>query len=275
MSLPAPEVTGNDWRTLAAYVRHAGSLLPPFLSLEGGIESVEFLERTFRARSTPSGFTMNDLGVNRIGALTTSSTATFSTSAFYSAKDASDDSITYIGTTSNNLGVEKTWSKVERGRRRETTASIFSLELTNLGDTGVDLGDMAIAAGSAAPVFEGERAELPHLLLARKAASIDSEVRHLWFDGGFFSKEKSEYREAKEGRVEFSGVENQFFATIVSPDAPYPATVRVSPKKITLKPPRALEGKGATLLNNYLSLPNETLAGNARQGRRIRYLCRA
>ena len=227
-------------------------------SLEGGIESVEFLNE-LSVHDHDVRVHMNDLGVNRIGALTTSSGEILD-KRFYSVKESSEDSITYIGKTTNNLGVEKTWTKVSEGAGADYRLH-FSLKLTNLGDTGIDLGDMAIAAGSAAPVFEGER---PNYLTFfwREGDEYDSEAG-TYFEGGFFSKEKSEYREAKEDRVEFSGVENQFFATIVSPNAPYPATVRVSPKKITLKPPRALEGKGATLLNNYLSLPNETLAGNS------------
>ena len=263
---PAPEVTGKD--EPHNFVTPEASF--QLSSLEGGIKSIEFPNEQ-SVHDPALKVKMNDLGVNRIGALTTINGDVLD-KPFYSAKDASDDSITYIGTTSNNLGVKKIWSKVGDSAGSNYRLNL-RLELTNLGDTDVDLGDMAIAAGSAAPVFEGERANYLTFFW-QEDGEFDSESG-TWFDGGFFSKEKSEYREAKESKVQYSGVENQFFATIVSPKDPYPATVRVSPKKITLKPPRAKEEKGATLLNNYLSLPNETLAGKTRQGRRIRYLCRA
>ena len=251
---PAPEVTGkdepHDFLTPEASFRLS--------TLEGGIKNIEFLNEQ-SVHDPALKVKMNDLGVNRIGALTTINGDVLD-KPFYSAKDAGDDSITYIGTTSNNLGVKKIWSKVGDSAGSNYRLNL-RLELTNLGDTAVDLGDMAIAAGSAAPVFEGERANYLTFFW-QEDGEFDSESG-TWFEGGFFSKEKSEYRETKENKVQYSGVENQFFATIVSPKDPYPATVRVSPKKITLKPPRAKDEKGATLLNNYLSLPNETLAGKS------------
>ncbi|MDA7881021.1 membrane protein insertase YidC [Akkermansiaceae bacterium] len=255
---PVIEVTGKD----ESHDFFTPEISFHLSSLEGGIRSVEFLNE-LSVHDPNLKVRMNDLGINRIGALTTISGDVLD-KPFYSVLKSSEDSITYIGTTTNNLTVKKTWTKVKEGAGSDYRLTL-RLELGNPKEniTDIDLGEMALAAGSAAPVFEGER---PNYLTFfwKEGDDYDSEAG-TYFEGGFFSKEKSEYREAKEEQVKFSGVENQFFATIVSPKDPYPATVRVSPKKITLRPPRAIEEQGATLLNNYLSLPNETLAaGNVK-----------
>jgi len=253
---PAPKVTGKD----ESHRFSTSEASFEMSSLEGGIRSVEFLNEQ-SVHNPDLRVHMNDLGVNRIGALTTINGEVLD-KPFYEVKDSSEDSITYLGTTTNNLIVKKTWKKVAESPGSDYRLTL-RLDLANDSKTNIDLGDMAIAAGSAAPVFEGERSNYLTFFW-QEDDEFDSESG-TWFEGGFFSKEKSEYREDKEDKVNFSGVENQFFATIVSPKDPYPATVRVSPKKITLKPPRAKEEKGATLLNNYLSLPNETLAaGNVK-----------
>ena len=253
---PAPEVTGKD--ELHKFFTPEASF--HLSSLEGGIKSIEFLNEQ-SVHDPALKVKMNDLGVNRIGALTTINGNVLD-KPFYSVKESSEDSITYIGTTTNDLIVKKTWTKVSDGAGSDYRLTL-RLELANDSPKDIDLGEMTIATGSAAPVFEGERSNYLTFFW-QEDGKFDSEAA-TYFEGGFFSKEKSEYREAKESKVDYSGVENQFFATIVSPRDPYPATVRVSPKKITLKPPRSLVEKGATLINSYLSLPRENLAvGNVR-----------
>jgi len=253
---PAPEVTGKD-EPHNFFTPEASFHLS---TLEGGIKSIEFLNEQ-SVHDSNLKVKMNDLGVNRIGALTNINGDVLD-KPFYSVKESSEDSITYIGTTTNNLIVKKTWTKVSNGAGSDYRLTL-RLELANDSPEDIDLGEMAIATGSAAPVFEGERSNYLTFFW-QEDGKFDSEAA-TYFEGGFFSKEKSEYREAKESKIDYSGVENQFFATIVSPRDPYPATVRVNPKKITLKPPRSLVEKGATLINSYLSLPRENLAvGNVR-----------
>ena len=226
-------------------------------SLEGGIKSVEFLNEV-TVNDPNLNVHMNDLGANRIGALTTLSGEVLDR-PFYEVTESSENSITYFGKTTNNLGVEKTWTKVSEGAGSDYRLHL-SLKLTNLGETGIDLGDIAIATGSAAPIFEGERTNYLTFFW-NEDGDFDSEG--LGYFSKMFGTDPTEFNETTEDRLDFCGVENQFFATIVSPKAPTPATFRVKPKKITLKPPRSQGEKGATVLNSYLSLSNETLPGDS------------
>jgi len=69
-----------------------------------------------------------------------------------------------------------------------------------------------------------------------------------------------EYRELKPDGVDFAGVENQFFATIVDPAETYAATVRAYPKEAEL--PASRGGFKGKFVNTYLTLPDELLEAN-------------
>jgi len=224
-------------------------------TLEGGIRFTEF--RSEKAVKGDGNVLMNDLGINRIGALTTLSGGVLDKAFYQKSADSTDDTLTFEGATFNGLTVKKTWEKISEGAGKDYRLKLI-LSLTNTGESPVDLGNMAIATGSAAPVFDEERSNYVNFFYYTEG---DYESEHeSYFKGGWFSKDRSEFREFFESDIDFAGVENQFFATIVTPAKPYPATVRVYPKSVTLPPARSEEGKEKKVFNSYLSLPKDSLA---------------
>lgn len=224
-------------------------------SLEGGIKWSEFREE--KAVHGDGNVLMNDLGLNRIGALTTLSGGPLDNAFYKRTPESTDGNLTYLGTTSNGLIVKKNWQKVSEGSGSDYRLKL-TLTLANSTQTAINLGDIALATGSSAPVFDDERSNYLKFFW-RSGGSYDSEGEG-YFKGGFFGKDRSEYREFMGDGVEFSGVENQFFATIVTPAKSYPATVRVFPKTAPLPISRSLGAEEKKVFNSFLSLPAETLA---------------
>lgn len=221
-------------------------------SLGGGIASAEFKTQE-SVYDGEQNVRMNDQGRHRVGGLTTLSGTNLETSN-YKVSAETENSITYIGTANNGLGVSKTWSRVEAGEGKDYRLSL-KLKLVNTTDTAISLSDIAVSTGSAAALYEDERPNYQSFFW-QENGSFDAEDA-AWFSGGFFSKARSEYREFKDS-VNFAGVENQFFTTILDPVETFGATVRAKAEQRQL--PAARGDFEGTVLMSYLSLPSVSLA---------------
>ena len=125
-------------------------------NLEGGIVQNKFLEE--KAFSGDGLITMNDLGLNRIGAITKISGESLE-KGYYDPDESrkSETSITYKGPLSNNLIAQKTWTVVEEESAGSPYRLQFKLVLENTTNGEISLKDVAIFNGSAAPTYEDER----------------------------------------------------------------------------------------------------------------------
>ena len=227
-------------------------------SLEGGIKDALFKEE-LAVDDLSKKVRMNDLGPNRIGGLVDRSGKALDL-PFYKVQSQSTDSITFIGRLSNGLGVKKIWQKATEGNGSDYRLSL-TLELVNLNDTSVSLGNLYLSTGSAAPLTTNEQARYRNFFW-QTGDDFESEMQG-FFEGGFFSKEKLDFVEESEAGIEFAGVANQFFATIVDPEDLYRATVRARPKTVDL--PNYRGGTSAKILYSSLSLPDETLDAKAKK----------
>ncbi len=231
-------------------------------SLEGGIVQNKLLEE--KSVFGDDLITMNDLGLNRIGALTSISGETLE-KGYYEVIDKNDTSITYEAPISNNLIARKTWSLVPaKVDDKENPGSPYRLQfkLTLKNDTPSEIstGDLAIFNGSAAPAHADERSNYLNFFWSENG-KYDSETTGYF--SSMFGTDATEFRQAFEENLLFTGVENQFFATIVTPDKPYPGIFRAIPSDADLPAKRG--SKSATVFNTYLSLPKEAIpAGQSR-----------
>lgn len=222
-------------------------------SLGGGVVSTTFKNEK-SVYDLEQQVRMNDLGRHRVGSLVTLSGQALEQKN-YTIKEDADGSITYRGVASNGLGVTKKWSRVPSEQAGRDYRLRLSLTLTNLGDGAFDLSTLALSTGSAAPLYVDERPDYLNFFW-QEDGDYESETAG-YFKGGIFSKEKSEFRERIEN-LEFAGVENQFFATIVDPVDDYAATVQARPQMQKL--PLTRGDFDATVLMTYISLPEATLA---------------
>ncbi|MFW2385695.1 MAG: YidC/Oxa1 family insertase periplasmic-domain containing protein [Akkermansiaceae bacterium] len=220
-------------------------------SRQGGIVDALFKDEK-AVNDLSKNVRMNDLGEHEIGAILSRSGEMLETT--YTRKDESADSVTYVGRLSNGLGVRKIWKKVSEG---EGVSYRLSLEIQFINDqeSTYSLSDLYLSTGSAAPIIDTEQPRYRSFFW-QEGGDFESEMQG-YFDGGMFSKEKLDFVQETEAALEFSGVENQFFATIVDPQEDYRATVRARPAKVDLPDDRG--GKAAKLLTASVSFPDKTL----------------
>ena len=225
-------------------------------SLEGGIEKTEFLEEK-SVHGNGTNVTMNDLGRNRIGALTRLSGDSLE-KGYYKISSQDKDSVTFEGETKNNLQVTKTWTRVNDGPGKDHRLT-FTLKLSNPTTGEISLSDLAIFSGSAAPVHLNERPNYLNFFW-NENGEFDSETSGYF--SSFFGADPTEFRQLI-ASTNFIGVENQFFATIISPQEAYPATFRAIQKTVELPNERGNETGNSFHTN--LSLRDEALpAGESR-----------
>ena len=222
-------------------------------SLEGGIKEATF-KNELAVKDLTRKVRMNDLGPNRIGALLGPGGVALD-KPFYKEFSKDENSVVYIGELTNGLGVKKTWRRVAEG---EGTAYRLQLtiELFNTSKIDIPLGTIQLVTGSTAPLHKGERADYVNFFWQDKG-NFESEHPG-YFKGGFFGKEKIDFTASTEQTLDFAGVENQFFATIVDPAEDFPSIVRAQPDKVTL--PLERGGDIAPLLTQSISLPGENLS---------------
>lgn len=205
---------------------------------------------------------MNDLGLNRIGAITKISGESLEKGYYESDESSkSETSITYKGPLSNNLIAQKTWTIVEEESAGSPYRLQFKLVLENTTNGEISLKDVAIFNGSAAPTYDDERPNYLNFFW-NENGNYDSETTGYF--SKFFGADPTEFRTSFEQNLLFTGVENQFFATIISPEKPYPATFRAIPVDVDL--PESRGNKRVKAFNTYLTLPNEAIpAGQSRE----------
>ena len=220
-------------------------------SRQGGIVDALFKEE-LAVKDLSKNVRMNVLGDHEIGAILSRTGEMLETT--YHLKEVSSDSITYVGRLSNGLGVRKIWTKVPEGEGASYRLKL-SVQFVNDQQAAFSLSDLYLSTGSAAPIIDTEQARYRSFFW-QEGGDFDNEMQ-TYFEGGMFSKEKLEFTQETEAALEFAGVENQFFATIVDPEEDYRATVRARPKTIDLPDDRG--GMPSKLLTSSFSFPEKTL----------------
>ena len=228
-------------------------------SHEGGVVQNTLLDE--KAVYGDGLITMNDLGLHKLGALTSIS-GDSQEQGYYEIVEGSktDSSISFRNKIKNNLVATKSWSLVSSGAGSPYRLT-FKLTLENSTQGEISLSDLAIFNGSAAPAHDNERENYLNFFW-NENGDYDSETTGYF--SNFFSADPTEFRSTFEENLLFTGVENQFFATILTPEKPYPGTFRAIPEKVTLTGKRGK--KEVQAFNTYLSLPNEAIpAGQSRE----------
>lgn len=229
-----------------------------FSTLDGGVVQTEFLGE--KAVKGEGQVIKNDLSNMRIGALTRISGESLERGYYRKSEGgASEQGITYLNETRNNLVVKKEWAKAAEGEGKGHRLR-FTMTLANNTASEISTADMAIFTGSAGPVHLAERKDY---------------LKFFWNENGkyssegtgyfksLFGKDPTEFRRKFEEPLNFVGVENQFFATIVTPSEPYPGTFRAYQKQVPLTVARG--GGEAKILFTFMSLRDEAIpAGGTR-----------
>ncbi|MGB2351590.1 MAG: membrane protein insertase YidC [Akkermansiaceae bacterium] len=127
------------------------------------------------------------------------------------------------GTTPDGVQITKKWALVQDDQKPGAPWSInLTITMTNQGKGKVILPNFSLFAGSASPLHpdEWENQGGAYYLNNGSLTNKDSS----WFKKGFFRNARQLFSESVE-ELEYAGVSNQFFTTLIRPSGKYAATV--------------------------------------------------
>ena len=221
-----------------------------FTTHGGGIKYAEFVMQ-FAVGESEKKVRLNRFGRNPVGALTSGTDKYLDIVFPFEKVTKTDRSISFLGATMDGLIVRKTWTLMDEGEPGGPYRLILSLEFENHGEKNVELKELGLFAGSAAPLWKGEWGR--HITMFYRKNGDYKKRRVIAFKKG-----KKGVYERDAGTMGYAGVGNQFFAAIVSPLKPYDAWVWGDREAIRL--PEVAGGGEAECVRLGMSLPPETLA---------------
>lgn len=177
--------------------------------------------------------TVNRHGTNPVGALAERVDRIEGT-VYEFVESASEENkrVVFRGRLDSGLVATKTWTLVEGDVPGAPYLLDFKLHLENGRSESVMLEDYSLFLGAAAPVGANERPEQTGMVYRNEGSfEFTSATR---FAGGWFSKAKPIITESSD-RLDYAGVTNQFFATVVKPVEPGSSLVWGKVADVTLK----------------------------------------
>jgi YidC/Oxa1 family membrane protein insertase len=183
-----------------------GTVTYDFTTLGGGIKTATLAEH--------DGVVLNQYSKSKtrhepVGALRREATALDASTYEIIAKD--DQSVAFQGKTPEGLTVKKVFS-ASTGDTKDDHLLKLDITVTNPGTTPFQTEEFYLYTGTAASLEPDEL--LKPGFFWNNAGDADTKDSN-FFNKGWFSEEKSEYR-ATHSRLRFGGVMSRFFANIVS-----------------------------------------------------------
>jgi len=189
-----------------------------FSSVGGGISTATLLKQK-KVGSDTDNVVLNKNAPAPIGALSEGPDEFLA--AHYVLKE--QDGVIYCQhTTPAGLEITKRWSLEENESKPGAPWRLtLKMTLANKGKGNIDLEDYSLFAGSATPLYprEWENQGGAFYLDDGDFNTEDSN----WFKKGFFRKARPLLQETVE-ELEYAGVSNQFFATVIQPKQKYAST---------------------------------------------------
>jgi YidC/Oxa1 family membrane protein insertase len=184
-------------------------------NIGGGIKFAEF-QNEFDVGSKTSHVRANRFGTGPIGALAGADESLENIAYAYKAEDSvQGKKAVYIAKLPSGLIAKKTFSLIESREDGAPYLLDFDLQLENTAATALNLNQWSIFLGEASPLYQ---AEVPQQtgFFWREGGSIHFTDGGS-FKGGMFGAAKSVINSPEDDKIEFAGVTNQFFATVLQP----------------------------------------------------------
>jgi YidC/Oxa1 family membrane protein insertase len=229
-----------------------------FTNQSGGIKTVEIKEQ----QGVQGPVLLNRQGSSAIGALSTGPDIFEGNPYEYVAAESTPGKkAVFRGKPDSNLIVTKTWTLVESGTGSGYQLD-FVLELKNVATKSTSLEQYGLFLGAASPVGLNERADGTQLLY-HEGGSLKT-VGASSFAGGMFGMKQPKFLDTQTAaNLEYAGVADQFFATVLRPLEPSTSVLWSKVGELKLNPdPNA---KPIPTIRAGISLPKmEVPAGESR-----------
>lgn len=186
-------------------------------NLGGGIKFAEF-KHEFEVGSKTQRVRVNRFGTGPVGAIAgVGETLDNSPYAYKAEESEPGRKAVYIAKLASGLIVKKTYALNGGNQTGAPYLLDFQLQVENAAATALDLGQWSLYLGEASPLYA---AEVPQQtgFFHREDGSIHFTDGGT-FKGGWFSEAKQVVNQQADS-LEFAGVTNQFFATVLRPAEP-------------------------------------------------------
>jgi YidC/Oxa1 family membrane protein insertase len=228
-----------------------------FTNIGGGIKHAEF-KKEFQVGSQTALVKHNQFGAGPIGGLAGPGESLENVAYSIKADESIPGSkIVYITKLSSGLIAKKTFSLIEEDKPGSRYLLNFDLTL-DAASTPLNINQWSIFLGEASPLYQAETPDQTGFFWHERGDMYFK--AGTGFKGGMFSSAQSLLKSSNDGPLEFAGVTNQFFATVLRPLEPVNGTVWAKHSDIKL----SAAGASLTSVNAGLQLPSSTVnPGNA------------
>jgi len=128
-------------------------------------------------------------------------------------------SISFTRVDSSGLKITKTWELAEESENSHEYRIKLNVALTNTGESKIKLKDYSVTSGINAPLFEDEQAQLCKWFYFQDG-EFDSGSQSPFVDGWFGFGKAREIEVLSVVNLQYAGVSNQFYTTIMTPSEP-------------------------------------------------------
>lgn len=226
-------------------------------NIGGGIKYAEF-KKQFQVGDKASFVRVNRFGAGPIGALADSNQNPDNVAYAYNAEESiPNKKAVYTATLSSGMVATKTFSLVNSTADGSPYLLDFRLELKS-GSGTIDTTPLSIFLGESSPLYQAEAVD--------QTGYFWRDTSELTFNAGtdfegswYGSSPKSLLLSDSEKNVDFAGVSNQFFTTVIKPKSPSLTQMWAKQTKVKIH-------DGSKMLNSVragLQLPALTIEANS------------
>lgn len=233
-------------------------------NIGGGIKYAD-LKKQFQVGSDKDLVQVNHFGTGPIGGLAGAGETLENIAYSYKADESvAAKKAVFIAKLPSGLIAKKTFSLVESDKPGSPYLLDFELKLENTAASALNLNQWSIFLGESAPTYQAEVGQQTGFFW-RANGGINFKDGS-GFKGGMISAAKAVMKSDSDKPVEFAGVTNQFFATVVRPQEPALTEVWAKSAQVSLtKGPHPV-----TSVRAGLQLPSTTL--NPGEPKTLKYL---
>lgn len=186
-----------------------------FTNIGGGIKTSSLMKET---RGLDNEVALNKYGRFPIGALADDEGDVASFVYPESAVKVTRNSISFARTDKEGINIVKKWELVSDSESSHEYRLKLNILILNKGDSTLRLKDYSLISGIAAPLFEDERPDLSKWFFYEDAGYTTGSSSP--FTDGFLWGKAKEMDVHAVTNLEYAGVSNQFYTTIITPSNP-------------------------------------------------------
>ncbi|MEO7101210.1 MAG: membrane protein insertase YidC [Luteolibacter sp.] len=222
-------------------------------NIGGGIKFAEF-KTEFEVGSKTDRVKANRFGTGPIGALAGTGESLENVPYAYKTDESEKGKkAVYIAKLPSGLIAKKTISLTEGTEPGAPYLLNFDLQLENAAATTLNINQWSIFIGEATPNNQREVSQYTGFFWRSKGSTHFTSGSS--FKGGMFSAEQLRQTSPSDEKIEYAGVTNQFFATLIRPKEPTISSMWAKPSQVTLPDSTT----ATTSVRGGLQLPAVTL----------------